>query len=97
MSDYYLFRKYGVCTLSQKRTLSRKKYFKVMTSSRMYKIFVILATLMTSSSDDVMKFSNFEICNSFTFIVWNYCEKIKCPSLTTLMLLLFTLIFSVLR
>ena len=24
MSDYYLFRKYEVCALSQKRTLSRK-------------------------------------------------------------------------
>ena len=58
MSDYYLFRKYGVCALSQKKTLSRKKYFKAMTSSRMYRIFVILAILMTSSSDDVIKFSN---------------------------------------
>ena len=78
MSDYYLFRKYGVRTLSQKRTLSRKNYFKVMTSSRMYKIFVILAILMTSSSDDVIKFSIFEFCNSFTIIVWSYCENIKC-------------------
>ena len=69
MSDYYLFRKYGVCALSQKRNLSRKNYCKAMTSSRMYRIFVILAILMTSSSDDVINFSNFEFCNSFTFIV----------------------------
>ena len=96
MSDYYLFRKYGVCALSQKRTLSRKNYSKVMTSSRMYKIFVILAILITSSSDDVIKFLNFELCKSFPFIVWSYCEKIKCLSLTTLKLLLFTFwIFSV--
>ena len=61
MSDYYLFRKYGVCALSQKKTLSRKKYFKAMTSSRMYRIFVILAILMTSLSDDVIKFLNFAI------------------------------------
>ena len=97
MSDSYLFRKYWVCALPQKRTLSQKNYFKVMTSSRMYRIFVILAILMTSSSDDVIKFSNFEFWNSFTFIVWSYCEKIKCLSLTTLKLLLFTFwIFSVL-
>ena len=76
--------------LFSKRTLSQKNYFKAMTSSRMYRIFVILAILMTSSSDDVIKFSNFEFCNSFTFIVWSYCEKIKCLSLTTLKLLLFT-------
>ena len=93
MSYYYLFRKYGVCALSQKRTLSRKNYFKVMTSSRMYKIFVILAILMTSSSDDVIKFSIFEFCNSFTIIVWSYCENIKCLSLTTLKLLLFSFWF----
>ena len=90
MSDYYLFRKYGVCSLSQKRNLSWKNYCEVMTSSRMYRIFVILAILMTSSSDDVIKFSNFEYCNSFTFIVWSYCEKIKCLSSTTLKLLLFS-------
>ena len=90
MSDYYLFRKYGVCALSQKRNFIRTNYCKAMTSSRMYRIFVILAILMTSSSDDVIKFSNFEFCNSFTFIVWSYCEKIKCLSLTTLKLLLFT-------
>ena len=61
MSDYYLFRKYGVCALSQKRNLSRTNYCKAMTSSRMYRIFVILAILMTSSSDEVIKFSNFEM------------------------------------
>ena len=89
MSDYYLCRKYGECDLSQKRNLSRKIYCKVMTSSRMYRIFVILAILMTSSSDDVIKFSNFKFCNSFTVIVSSYCEKIKCLSSTTLKLLLF--------
>ena len=47
MCDYYLFRKYGVCALSN--------YFKAMTSSRMYIIFVILAILMTSSLYDVIK------------------------------------------
>ena len=64
MSDYYLFRKYGVCAVSQKKTLSRKKYFKAMTSSKMYRIFVILAILMTSSSDDVINFQilSFAIC-----------------------------------
>ena len=75
MSDYYLFRKYGVCALSQKRILSRKNYFKAMASSKMYRIFVILAILMTSSSADVIEFSNFEFCNSFTLIVWSYYEK----------------------
>ena len=84
-------------TASRSKTLSPKNYFKAMKSSRMNRIFVILAILMTSSSDDVIKFSNFEFCNSFTFIVWSYCEKIKCLSLTTLKLLLFTFwIFSVL-
>ena len=57
MSDYYLFRKYGVCALSQKRTLSRKNYFKAMTSSRMYRIFVILAILMTSSNFQILNFA----------------------------------------
>ena len=41
MSDYYLFGNHGVWALSQKKTLSRKNYFKGMTSSRMYRIFVI--------------------------------------------------------
>ena len=63
MSDNYLFRKYGVCILSQKRNLSRKNYCKAMTSSRMYRIFVILAILMTSASDDISKF-----CNSFPLL-----------------------------
>ena len=61
MSDYYLFRKYGVCALSQTRILSWKNYFKAMTSSRMYRIFVILAILMTSSSDDVIKWWRHQI------------------------------------
>ena len=56
MSYYYLFRKYGVCAFSQKRTLSRKNYFKVMMSSRIYRIFVILAILMMSSNFRILQF-----------------------------------------
>ena len=54
MSDYYLFRKYGVNALSHKRVLSRKNYSKAMASSRMYRIFVTLATLMTSSNFQIL-------------------------------------------
>ena len=64
MRDYYLYYcyyKYRGISLKQKRTLSRKCFFKVIRSSKMYRIFDILAILMTSSSDDVIKFSNFAI------------------------------------
>ena len=83
MGEYYL-------ALLQQKTLSSKDYSKAMTSSRIYRIFAILAILMTSSSTDVIKFLNFELCKSFPFIVWSYCDKIKCLSLTTLKILLFT-------
>ena len=57
MSDYYLFRKYGVCALAQKIILSQKNYCKAMTSLRMYGIFVILAILMTSSNFQLLNFA----------------------------------------
>ena len=49
-----------MCFVTKKKFES-KNHCKAVTSSRMYSIFVILAILMTSSSDDVIKFSNFTI------------------------------------
>ena len=95
MSDYYLFRKV------QKRTLSRKNYLKVMTSSRIYKIFAILEILMASSSDDITNFSNFEFSIRLPLLfgatVTNQVSIIKNCKVVTIYILIFFRFQSIFR
>ena len=71
----------------KKKTLESKKIFSSDYVIKSMENSSHLSNLMTSLSDYVIDFSNFEFCNSITLSVF---KGIKCLSFMTVKLLLFT-------